>query len=111
MSTIITDQNFDEEINNPDKLVLVDFFATWCGPCSVLGPIIEKVAEEFKDQVVLLKVDLDGIPSTAQKFGIDRIPTVVIFKDSKPVDGFVGLLAEGEIVNWLKKVIEKNNGK
>lgn len=109
--TNITDENFEKELQKSGKLVLVDFFATWCGPCTVLGPIIEKVAEQFKDKITLVKVDLDNIPATAQKLGIDRIPTVVVFKENKSIDGFVGVRSEGDIIEWLGKIIEKNDGK
>lgn len=107
----ITDENFEKELQKADRLVLVDFFAIWCGPCTVLGPIIDKVAEKFKEKIALIKVDLDNIPLTAQKLGIDRIPSVVVFKDGEPIDGFIGVRAEGDIVEWLDKIIKKNNAK
>ncbi|MEK7080714.1 MAG: thioredoxin [Patescibacteria group bacterium] len=106
MSIILTDENFENEIKKSNKPVLVDFFATWCEPCSVLAPILEKVAEEFKDKVILLKANLDNIPLTAQKFGIDRIPTVTLFKGGKPAGGFVGLRTEADIKEWLKDEIK-----
>jgi len=105
MGIILTDENFDKEIQNKDKPVLVDFFATWCEPCSMLAPILEKVADELKDKIILLKANLDDIPLTAQKFKVDRIPTVALFKDGKPVSGFVGLKSEADIKEWLKGLI------
>ncbi|MBU2539926.1 thioredoxin [Patescibacteria group bacterium] len=105
MTTILTDENFEKEIQDINKPVLVDFFATWCGPCAILGPILEKIANELKDKIVLIKVDLDNVPLIAQKFGIDRIPTVILFKAGKPVDGFMGLRVEGDIKEWLEKII------
>ncbi len=104
----VTDENFEKEINTADKLVLVDFFAVWCGPCQVLGPILEKVGEQFKDKVVVLKANVDNTPINAQKYGVDKIPSISIFKNGKPVDGFVGLMPENEIIKWLESVIEKN---
>jgi len=104
MEIILNDENFEIEIKKIDKPVLVDFFTVWCEPCSILGPILEKVAEELKDKITLLKVNLDDIPLTAQKFGIDRIPTVVFFKDGKPASGFVGLRSESDIKQWLKEL-------
>ncbi len=103
----ITDENFDIEIAGQSLPVAVDFFATWCGPCKLLGPVLEKVAEEMKDKFVLLKADLDNIPKTAQKFGIDRVPTVVLFKGAKPVAGFVGLMQEEAIKQWLNESLNK----
>jgi len=99
---MITDENFEKETNIAGKYVLVDFFATWCGPCSVLGPILERVAEEFKEKIVLIKADVDKFPINAQKFGVDRIPMVILFKDGKPVDSFVGLMPENNIKEWIK---------
>ncbi len=115
MDVTLNDTNFEKEINLLDKLVLVDFFAVWCGPCTVLEPILERVAEQFKEKIVLMKANLDDIPMTAQKFGVERIPTVVLFKDGKPINGFVGLVPENSIVEWLKNIIEnksqQSNGK
>jgi len=102
MPPILTDENFEKEIQAPDKLVLVDFFAVWCEPCAVLDPILEKIAVDLKDKIVLVKVDLDNIPLTAQKFGIDRIPTVVLFKNGKPIGSFTGLRPEAAIKEWIE---------
>ncbi len=105
MNVILTDENFEAEIKKSDKPVLVDFFAVWCEPCSMLAPILEKVAEELKDKIILLKANLDDIPLTAQKFKIDRIPTVTLFKNGKLASGFVGLRTGAEIKEWLKNLI------
>jgi len=102
----ITDANFEEKINVPDKLVLVDFFATWCEPCSKLGPVLEKIAEDFKDKIVLLKANVEENQFQAQKFGVDRIPAVVLLKDKKVINGFVGFMSEESIKNWLKNIIK-----
>jgi len=109
MTTILTDENFEKEITNTKKLVLVDFFATWCEPCSMLAPILEKIAEELKEKVVLMKVNLDDAPNTAGKFGVEKIPTVVMFKDGNPVSGFVGLASEASIRQWINEA-EKQSG-
>ncbi|MEK7658623.1 MAG: thioredoxin [Patescibacteria group bacterium] len=106
MALILNDENFEKEINNSNQLILVDFFAEWCEPCSVLGPILEKVSEHFKEKFVLVKVNLDSAPLIAQKFGIEKIPTVVLFKAGKPISGFVGLSSEANIKEWLEKIIE-----
>lgn len=105
MANIITDDNFEKEIQSTNKLILVDFFATWCNPCSVLSPILDKIAEEFKEKIILVKADLDNIPITAGKFGIEQIPTVVLFKEGKALNGFVGLKPEEVIKDWLKNLI------
>jgi thioredoxin 1 len=106
MEIILTDENFDKEVNATDKFVLVDFFAVWCEPCQVLGPIIERVAEQFKDKVVLMKANLDNNPLAAQKFRVERIPTVVLFKNGEPINGFVGLIPEKAIKEWLENLLK-----
>lgn len=107
----LNDQNFDKEIQSQDKFVLVDFFATWCEPCKMLAPILEKVAEELKEKIILLKANLDDAPQTAGKFGVEKIPTVILFKDSKPVSGFVGLADEQAIKDWLSESMGENSQK
>jgi len=104
----ITDANFEKEINATDKFVLVDFFAVWCGPCSVLGPILEKIGKHFEDKLVIMKANLDDVPETAQKFGVEKIPAVFLLKNGKPVSGFVGLIPELEIKKWLEKLMNES---
>ncbi len=101
----LTDQNFQEEIKKSDKPVLVDFFATWCGPCAVLGPILEKIAKESNGEFILEKVNVDFFPLTCQKFGINVMPTVVLFKEGNPVSGFTGLISEAAVKEWLQKTL------
>jgi len=110
MENIQSDADFDKIIKSSGKLILVDFFATWCEPCSVLSPILEKVAEQFKDSVLFYKADLDNVPATAQNFKVERIPTVILFKNGEPVSGFVGLAAENAIKEWLGKAAKESNG-
>jgi len=107
MSLNLTDENFEEEIKKSDKPVLVDFFATWCGPCEVLGPIIEKVVEDFGGKIELFKANVDNFPIISSKFGIDRIPMVILFKNGKPVDSFIGLMPEPAIKTWLENALNK----
>jgi len=106
MTTHLTDENFEKEINGTDKLVLVDFYADWCGPCKTLGPILEKIAEEMKDSLVLLKANVDNTPQNAGKFGVEKIPTIVLFKGGKVISGFVGLVPEQAIKEWIKNASE-----
>ena len=86
---IITEQNF-ETVANGDKPVLIDFFATWCGPCRMLAPIIEEIAEERADSLVVGKVDVDEAPALANRFGVSSIPTVVLVEKGEEVSRFVG---------------------
>lgn len=108
MSISLNDQNFDKELQNTNKFALVDFFATWCEPCNALAPILEKVAEDLKDKVVLMKANTDDVPMYAGKFGVESIPMVVLFKDGKAISGFVGLRSEIFIKEWLEEMFKKN---
>jgi thioredoxin len=108
MTKILNDENFDKEISSTGKLVLVDFFATWCGPCSTLAPILEKVAEELKEKIILMKANVDETPKASGRFGVEKIPTVILFKDGKPISGFVGLAPEASIKEWVENAL---NGK
>lgn len=102
----LTDQNFEKEIQNAKKPVVVDFWAPWCQPCCVLTPILEKVAEEFKEKIILAKVNLEEAREVAQKLGIDRIPIVMLFKEGKPVNGFIGVKPEPVVRELLNKMLE-----
>ncbi len=110
MEIILTDENFDEKINSADKLVLADFFATWCEPCSILTPILDKVAEDLKEKIVLMKINIDDAPKTAGKFSVEKIPTVMLFKNGKPISGFVGLMPELSIKEWIENAMPDING-
>ncbi|MDI6603207.1 MAG: thioredoxin [Patescibacteria group bacterium] len=103
MTLTLTDENFEKEIQNADKPVLVDFWALYCSPCLVLSPILEKIAEEYRDKFILAKVNIDAAPLTAQKYGIDRIPTVILFKNGFTISGFLGVRPEPVIKEWLEK--------
>jgi len=83
--------------------VLVDFWATWCGPCRTLGPILEKLEKDYKGRFNLVKVDSDRERELSQAFGVRSIPTVILMKGGQPVDGFVGALPEGQIRQFLDK--------
>lgn len=89
MAIEITDANFDETIAT-DKPVLVDFWAEWCGPCRMIGPIVEELATEYGEKAVIGKVNVDLNPNTAAKFGIRSIPTLLVFKNGEVVDKQVG---------------------
>ena len=97
----ITDANFDETIK--DGVVLVDFWATWCPPCRTQGPIVEKVAAAYAGKAVVGKLDVDKNKATTKRFGIKGIPTLIIFKDGKEVQRFVGLRKEADLKAALDK--------
>lgn len=102
----LTDQNFEQIVKENNKPVLVDFFAEWCPPCKILSRILEKLEEEFKEKVVFAKINIDIAPVTAQKFGINPIPTVILLKSGKPIDTLIGLRPEEEIKNWLENLLK-----
>jgi len=91
VAKVFTDQNFEEEVLNSQKPVLVDFWAPWCGPCQMMGPIIEELAEELEGKVVVGKLNVDENPQMAQKYGIMSIPTLLVFKNGQVVEQFVGV--------------------
>ena len=98
----ITESNFEEEVIKSEKPVIVDFYADWCGPCKMMAPIIEKVAEELDGQVKVGKVNTDENLDLAQQFGIMSIPTIMIFKDGNVSKTFVGVTDKTELINGLK---------
>lgn len=100
----VTDTSFDKTIKE-NKLSLIDFWASWCGPCRALAPIIEELADEFAGKAFVGKLDVDENPSTAERFQVYSIPTVLIIKDGKEVDRIVGCMPKDYIVSTLKKYL------
>ncbi len=101
----VKDDDFEEKIIEQSKKipVIVDFWATWCMPCVMLGPTLEKIAKEYNGKFVLAKLNVDENPINSSKFGIRSIPAVKLFKDGKVVDEFIGSIPEDSIKDWLTK--------
>lgn len=90
MSQMFNDDNFDEEVLRAEKPVLVDFYAEWCGPCKMMGPVIDELAEEMKETHLVGKVNVDEAPSVAGKYGVQTIPTIIFFNKGEEVGRTVG---------------------
>lgn len=97
----ITSENYDEEVINSEKTVLIDFYADWCGPCKMMSPIIDQIAEEKADSLKVGKVNVDENQDLAMKYGIMSIPTLVVIKNGQVEKTFVGLRDKNEILNEL----------
>ena len=105
MALQITDASFDEVVLKSDKPVLVDFWATWCGPCRMLGPVIEELATEYEGRVVVGKVDVDNNQEFAAKYGVRNIPTVLLFKDGEVVGRQVGIAPKKTYTDALDSLL------
>lgn len=103
MATInVSDASFEADVLQKDGLTLVDFWATWCGPCKQVGPLLDEIAEEMSDQVRVTKLDIDQNPSIAMQFGIRSVPTMILFKNGEPVATKLGADTKGNLESWIR---------
>jgi thioredoxin 1 len=102
MALEITDANFDEIVLKSDKPVIVDFWAEWCGPCRVVGPVVEELAKEYDGKAVIGKLNVDNNPDVSTKYGIRSIPTILFFKGGEIVDRQVGAVPKATLEAKLK---------
>lgn len=100
----INNDNFNEEVNENKDTLIVDFWAEWCGPCKLLSPIIEELANEFEGKIYFAKVNLDNNQDLAMKFSIRSIPTLLLFKKGQLKDTKVGLLSKNDLKDWILSV-------
>ena len=102
----LTDRNFQREVIESQKPVLVDFWAPWCGPCQAMGPVIKELAEEFQSRAVVAKVDVDNNQEIAGRYGIQSIPTLMIFQNGEVVDQMVGTMPKKALAEKLEKQLQ-----
>lgn len=98
----VGDNDFDAQVINAGKPVLVDFWAEWCGPCKMIGPSLEEISEELGEQVDIVKLNIDDHPDTPAKYGVRGIPTMILFKDGEIADTKVGAAPKAAIKGWLE---------
>jgi thioredoxin 1 len=97
----VTDATFENDVLNSGKTVLVDFWATWCGPCKMVAPVLDEIAGEHKDSLTVAKLDIDANGKTAQEYQVMSIPTMILFQDGKPVKTIVGAKPKAALLNDL----------
>jgi len=105
MAHATTDATFESDVLNSDQPVLVDFWATWCGPCRTIAPTIEELATEYEGKAKVVKLDVDNNPLVAQQFSIRSIPSLLFFKDGKPVDQMVGVVPKKTLADKLDSLM------
>ena len=101
----VGDSDFDAQVLNAGKPVLVDFWAEWCGPCKMIGPSLEEISEELGEQVEIVKLNIDDHPDTPAKYGVRGIPTMILFKNGEVAETKVGAAPKAQIKSWLETAL------
>lgn len=101
----VTDNIFEIEVINSDKVTVVDFWATWCGPCRKLSPVLDEIAQEYEGKVKFVKINVEQNLETAKQYSVSGIPCLLVFKDGKPVERMAGLMPKSTIISNIEKHI------
>lgn len=104
-SSTVTDASFESDVIRSDTPVVVDFWAEWCGPCKMISPALEEIAQEMDGTVKIAKLNVDENQQVAMKYGVRSIPTLIMFKDGQPASQQVGAAPKGKLVDWIKSSI------
>ncbi len=114
VTNLKTAEQFDEIINDADRPAFIDFWAEWCGPCKMVGPVVEKLAKEYDGRMTFAKVDVDALPKVSRRYGVRSIPTLIIFRRGKPATRITGFKPENQlrphIERYALKVVAANGG-
>ena len=101
----VTDSSFETDVLKADKPVLVDFWAEWCGPCKMIGPSLEEIAEELGEKVTIAKINIDDNPNAPSQYGVRGIPTMILFKNGQPTATKVGAAPKSQLKGWIESAL------